>query len=96
MYYIISFHSIKDTTGFNRILHRLSATKKRRKKMFLFSDAFNTFYFWLFGVGLIVKDHSDNDSGNPAAVIRWGSFICTICSHRQESIYHDLTQFMEH
>ena len=31
----------------------------------LFNDALNTFYLRLYGVGHIVKDHSDSEKGNP-------------------------------
>ena len=33
--------------------------------MFLFNDALNTFYLRLYGVGHMVKDHSDSERGNP-------------------------------
>ena len=32
----------------------------------LFNDALNTFYLWLYGVGHIVKNHSDSER-KPAA-----------------------------
>ena len=51
----------------------------------LFNDALNTFYLRLYGVGHMVKDHSDNERGNllaPHGLIfsmsSKGSFICTI------------------
>ena len=31
----------------------------------LFNDALNTFYLRLYGVGHMVKDHSDSERGNP-------------------------------
>ena len=31
----------------------------------LFNDALNTFYLRLYGVGQMVKDHSDSERGNP-------------------------------
>ena len=55
--------------------------------MFLFNDALNTFYLRLYGVGHMVKDHSDSEKGNPLPPHRLllillinskGSFICTI------------------
>ena len=59
--------------------------------MFLFTDAFNTFYLRLYGVGHMVKDHSDSERGNPLPPHRLlfpignkDYFICT----RQDSIYH--------
>ena len=33
--------------------------------MFLFNDAHNTFYLWLYGIGHIIKDNSDSVRGNP-------------------------------
>ena len=51
----------------------------------LFNDTLNTFYLWLYGVRHMVKDHSDNEKGNPLPPHRLfftinskGSFICTI------------------
>ena len=31
----------------------------------LFKDALSTFYLRLYGVGHVVKDHSDSETGNP-------------------------------
>ena len=51
----------------------------------LFNDALNTFYLRLYGVGRMVKDHSDSERGNPLLphgllfpISSKGSFICTI------------------
>ena len=56
-----------------------------RENCFLFNDALNTFYLWLYGVRHMVKDHSDSEKGNPLPPHRLllsinskGSFICTI------------------
>ena len=56
-----------------------------RKEMFLFNDALNTFYLRLYGVGHMVKDHSDSEIVNPLLPHRLlfpisskGSFIQTI------------------
>ena len=51
----------------------------------LFNDL-NTFYVWLYGVGHMVKDHSDSERGNPLlplhgllfSISSRCSFICTI------------------
>ena len=58
---------------------------KEGRKCFLFNDALNTFYLRLYGVGHIVKDHSDSERGNllpPHGLLfpinSKGSFICTI------------------
>ena len=51
----------------------------------LFNDTLNTFYLRLYGVGHMVKDHSDSERGNPLLphgllflINSKGSFICTI------------------
>ena len=51
----------------------------------LFNDALNTFYLRLYGVGNMVKDHSDSDRGNQLPphgllfpISSKGYFICTI------------------
>ena len=31
----------------------------------IFNDTLNTFYLWLYGARHMVKDHSDNERGNP-------------------------------
>ena len=35
-----------------------------RERNVLFNDALNTFYLRLYGVGHMVKDHSDSEKGN--------------------------------
>ena len=61
----------------------------------LFNDALNTFYLRLYGVGHMVKDHSDSERGNPLPphgllfpINSKGSFICTV--PQQDSTYHGL------
>ena len=50
----------------------------------LFNDALNTFYLRLYGIGHMVKHHSDSERGNPLPhgllflINNKGSFICTI------------------
>ena len=51
----------------------------------LFNEALNTFYLRLYGVGHMVKYHSDSERGNPLLLNGLlfptnskGSFICTI------------------
>ena len=58
---------------------------QERERNVLFNDALNTFYLWLYGIGHMVKDHSDSERGNPLPPHRLllsinskGSFICTI------------------
>ena len=57
----------------------------RREGNVLFNDALNTFYLQLYGIGLMVKDHSDSEKGNLLPPHRLlfpinskGSFISTI------------------
>ena len=65
----------------------------RKKGNVLFNDTLNTFYLRLYGVGHMVKDHSDNERGNllpPHGLLfpisSKGSFIC----HTQDNTYHSL------
>ena len=57
--------------------------KMEGRKNVLFNDALNTFYLRLYGVGHMVKDHSDSERGNPLPphgllfpINSKGSFIC--------------------
>ena len=40
---------------------------KYKGNNFLFNNALNTFYLWLYGVGYMVKDHSDSERKPTAA-----------------------------
>ena len=57
----------------------------RKEGNVLFNDTLNTFYLRLYGVGHMVKDHSDSERGNLLPphglffpISSKGSFICTI------------------
>ena len=57
----------------------------RKEGNVLFNDTLNTFYLWLYGIGHMVKNHSDSERGNlllPHELLfpisSKGSFICTI------------------
>ena len=57
----------------------------RKEGNVLFNDALNTFYLRLYGVGHMVKDHSDSERRSPLPphgllfpINSKGSFICTI------------------
>ena len=57
----------------------------RKEGNALFNDTLNTFYIRLYGVGHMVKDQSDSESGNPLPphgllfpIRSKGSFICII------------------
>ena len=65
------------------LLHRNSIETKEGNV--LFNDAFKTFYLRLYGIGHMVKDHSDSERGNPLPshgllfpINSKGYFICTI------------------
>ena len=48
------------------MLYKLAFSGEGRKEgIVLFNDTLNTFYLQLYGVGHMVKDHSDRDRGNP-------------------------------
>ena len=56
----------------------------RKEGNVLFNDALNTFYLRLYGVGHMVKDHSNSERGNPLPlhgllfpINGKSSFICT-------------------
>ena len=60
----------------------------RKEGNVLFNDALNTFYLRLYGVGHMVKDHSDSERGNPLPphgllfpISSKGYFICTRIVH---------------
>ena len=62
----------------------------RKEGNVLFNDTLNTFYLRLYGVGHMVKNHTDSERGNLLPPHRLlfqisskGSFIC-----RQDSTYH--------
>ena len=38
---------------------------RKEGRSVLFNDTLNTFYLRLYGVGYMVKDHSDSERGNP-------------------------------
>ena len=69
---------------FNIVLFQ-SSLEGRKEGNVLFNDALNTFYLRLYGVGHMVKYHSDSERGNPLPphglffpISSKGSFICTI------------------
>ena len=70
---------------FNDALNTFYFTVIWRERNVLFNDALNTFYLRLYGVRIMVKDHSDSEKGNPLPPHRLlfpisskGSFICII------------------
>ena len=70
------------TTPQHKRLHQLLG---RKEGNVLFNDTLNTFYLQLYGIGHMVKDHSDSERGNPLPptgllfpISSKGSFICII------------------
>ena len=68
-----------------------------------FNDALNTFCLRLYGVGHMVKDHSDSERGNPLPPHRLlfpmsskGSFICTIPTDRRAHTTTFVIPVVEH
>ena len=45
-------------------LSHIINSERRKEGNVLFNDALNTFYLRLYGVGHMVKDHSDSGKGN--------------------------------
>ena len=61
------------------------AVEVRKEGNVLFNDALNTFYLRLYGVGHMVKYHSDSERGNPLpphgllfSINSEGCFLCTV------------------
>ena len=97
--YIIGFMSFKIIENacllvlgvycWNKIVHQW------REVNVLFNDALNTFYLQLYGVGHMVKNHSDSERGNPLLqhgllfpISSKGSLYAP--SHKQDSTTHSL------
>ena len=68
----------------------------RKEGNVLFNDALNTFYLRWYGIGHMVKDHSDRERKTPLPPINSkGSFICTI-PDRMAHTTAFVTPVMEH
>ena len=52
------------TTNLTRV-SLMKSLKDKKGRNVLFNDAINTFYLRVYGVGHMVKDHSDSQRGNP-------------------------------
>ena len=52
--------------------------ERRNKENISYNDALNTFYLWLYGVGHMMKDHS-NSKRKHAIAISWTS----VCDKQQ-------------
>ena len=66
----------------------------RKEGNVLFNDALNTFHLRLYGIGHMVKDHSDSKRGSPLLpheLLRLTARVLLYApSHRQDSTYHGL------
>ena len=69
----------------NGAVVRTAILGTKEERSVLFNNALNTFYWRLYGVGHMVKDHSDSEKGNPLPphgllfpISSKGSFICII------------------
>ena len=73
------------------LTHFLKFLKEARK--FFCNDALNTFYLWLYGIGHMVKDHSDREETDYQHYMGY-SFKLAVrallyaSSHREDSMYH--------
>ena len=73
----------------------VTCNQRRKEGNVLFNDALNTFYLRLYGIGHMVKDHTDSERGNTLPPHGY-SFRLTARvllyapSHRQGSTYHSL------
>ena len=66
-----------------------SVTYKEGRSV-LFNDTLNTFYLRLYGIGHIVKDHSDRERGNLLLPNRLLFPISSKVFFTQDSTYHSL------
>ena len=85
----------KGTTSLSRENVRSGRWIIRKEGNVLFNDALNTFYLRLYGVGHMVKDHSDSERGNPlpphGLLFQFAARVLLYApSHRQDSTYHGL------
>ena len=70
-------------------------TNQERKGKVLFNNTLNTFYLWLYGVGHMVKYHTDSERGNPMPHMGYSFWLTARVllyapSHRQDNSYHSL------
>ena len=68
---------------------------KKEGRNVLFNDALNTFYLRLYGVGHMVKDHSDSEKETCCCHMSYSFRLATKVllyapSHRQDNTYHGL------
>ena len=87
-------HFIKEHTG-STPEQVYKSPLEGRKENVLFKDAFNTFYLWLYGIGHMVKDHSDSNRETHCHHMGYSFRLAAMVllyasSHRKDSTYHSL------
>ena len=75
-------------------IYILTKENKERRNV-LFNDALNTFYLRFYGVGHMLKDHSDSETETRCRHMGYSFRLATrvilyASSHRQDSTYHGL------
>ena len=80
-----------DDSGMSQLVYRYG----NRNRIFLFNDALNTFYLWLYGIRHMVMDLSDSEKGNPLPFRLTARVLLYTPSHRQDSTYF-VTPVVEH
>ena len=85
-----------------KLSHGMPPVRRKEGWSILFNDALSTFYLRLYGIGHMVKDHSDSERGNPLPphgllflISSKGSFICII-PHRITHTTSFVTPVVEH
>ena len=91
--HIITTHNKNEECHITRMLHNNFPEEEGRSV--LFNDALNTFYLRLYGVGHMVKDHSDSERGTRCLHIGYpfrlaARVLLYASSHRQDNTYHGL------
>ena len=71
--------------------YRVRLGRGRKEGHVLFNNTLNTFYVCLYGVGHMVKNHSDSERGNPLPPLHELLFPSSFLpSHRQDITYQGL------
>ena len=84
--------NVNSIGNYQVICQVISVTRKEASASF--NNALNTYYLQLYGIGHMVKDHSDSERGNLLPTLH--GLILSISSnlfyvhscHRQDSTYH--------
>ena len=92
-----------DTITYLRLPSLMLIMKEGKKCFYLFNDTLITFYLWLYGVGHMVKNHSDSERGNPllphGLLFLYAPTLCFCMHHPTERLTHTMafvTPVVEH